>query len=174
MTGKTNVSALAWSPDGTSVAFLMRRGDKAQTQVWSIPLNGGEAAQLTNAPDGVLAFRWHPSGKQIGYIALQPKTAREKALESKGYGFIFYEENIRNRNLALIELGKPDDVRWLTAGINVWSFVFTPDGKRAAVAASPRNLVDESYMFQKISLLDLETLAMTALFSPPGSSGRML
>ena len=83
ITGKENVSSLAWSPDGQQIAFRMKRGEKAKTQVWSIPLSGGEARQLTDCKSGVSAFAWHPLGKQIAFIATEPESKREKALEDK-------------------------------------------------------------------------------------------
>ncbi|MCK4668057.1 PD40 domain-containing protein, partial [Candidatus Dependentiae bacterium] len=36
-----------WSPDGRSIAFLSNRRDEKQFQIFIIPLNGGEAEQLT-------------------------------------------------------------------------------------------------------------------------------
>ena len=49
ITEKENVSSIAWNPDGKEIAFRMKRGDNAKTQVWSIPLLGGEARQLTDS-----------------------------------------------------------------------------------------------------------------------------
>jgi len=156
VTGKERVLFPEWRPDGSAIAFLARRGEKAKTQAWMIPLAGGESTQLTDAPDGVLAFRWHPSGSRVGYIAQESKTVRERALEEKGYGFIYYEENLRNRNLYMIGVseGEKPSASQITKETNVWSFEFSPDGKTAAVAASPKNLIDQSYLFQQIFLLD--------------------
>ena len=105
ITGKVRVSSPAWSPDGRTIGFIMRRGDKAQAQVWTIRTDGGEAVPITNAETGVQAFRWHPAGNAVGYIAELPRSARERALDSKGYGFIFYEENLRPRTLFLARTG---------------------------------------------------------------------
>ncbi len=75
ITGKQRILSPLWRPDGSAIAYLTRRGEKAPTQVWMIPLTGGESSQLTDAPEGVQGFRWHPSGSKIGYIAQEPKTA---------------------------------------------------------------------------------------------------
>jgi Tol biopolymer transport system component len=53
-------SAPAWSPDGTRVAFL--RGAGGPSQVWLLPLDGGEPEQLTALPLGAGAPRWSPDG----------------------------------------------------------------------------------------------------------------
>ena len=174
ITGKENVSSIAWSPDGKEIAFRMRRGDKAKTQVWSIPLSGGEARQLTDCESGVVDFDWHPSGKQIAYIATEPQNKREKALEDKGYDFIYFEENLKHKNLYLVEV-LPDspnaNATQLTSDITVWSFVFSKDGKKIALAATEKNLIDYNYMFKHVHILDLATKTIKQITQNPGKLG---
>ena len=59
----------------------------------------------------------------------------------------------------------------MTSGITVWDFEFSPDGRFAAAAVSPKNLVDFSYVFQKIHIIDLETGTMRPLTENPGKLG---
>jgi dipeptidyl aminopeptidase/acylaminoacyl peptidase len=171
ITGKVNIGSPRWSPDSSKIAFLTDRGEKASTQVWIIPVDGGEAFQATRAETSVSDFRWHPSGEKIAYIATTPSSKREKELDKKGYGFIFFEENLKPRNLYLAPLAGDKPAEQLTDGITVWSFEFSPDGRSIAAAVSPKNLVDQSYMFQKIHLLDLETKRLTRLTDNPGKLG---
>jgi dipeptidyl aminopeptidase/acylaminoacyl peptidase len=56
-----------WSPDGTRIAFLGRRG--ARDQLFVAPAAGGEAIQLTTIPDGVLAAEWSPDGASLAFLA---------------------------------------------------------------------------------------------------------
>ena len=42
--------APAWSPDGTTIAFL--RADGGAAQVWLLPADGGEPEQVTTLPLG--------------------------------------------------------------------------------------------------------------------------
>ena len=174
ITGKVNVFSPEWSPDGSRIAFLTRRGKKAKTQVWAIPVNGGEAMPITRSETGVLSFEWHPNGKLIAYVATTPATAREKQLDKRGYGFVFYEENLKHRNLyvacAGCDCGKCK-AEPLTDGVTVWSFEFSPDGKTIAAAVSPLPLVDHRYMFQKIHLIDLETKERRQLTGNAGKLG---
>lgn len=171
ITGKVNISSPRWSPDSSKIAFLAERGEKASTQVWVIPVDGGEAGQVTKADTSVIDFRWHPSGDQLAYIATTPTAKREKELEKKGYGFIFFEENLKHRNLYLAQLAGEKQTKQLTDGLSVWSFALSPDGRVIAAAVSPKNLVDHSYMFQKIHLLDLESKKLTRLTDNPGKLG---
>ncbi len=171
VTGKVRVNSPLWSPDGSMIAFLMKRGEK--TQVWAIPATGGEARQLTTAEEPVLAFRWHPDGRHLAYVSQLPKSKREKAIDAKGYGFVFYEENLRDRNLYLVDISQDTvpEPRQLTQEHSVWSFEFSPDGRMIAFAASDDPLVDQSYMSQKIFLLELPSGNIRHLVTPPGKLG---
>lgn len=174
VTGQVAVSAPEWSPDGRLIAFLLKRGDEAKTQVWTIPADGGEAAPATKSATDVRAFHWHPDGRRLAYIAETAPTVREKELGKKGYDFVYFEENLKPRNLYLAELPAgeafPEPVA-LTRDISVWDFAFSPDGARIAVAASDRNLVDEEYMFQKIFLLEPADGALKPWVDPDGKLG---
>lgn len=169
--GKVNVRSPLWSPDGSKIAFLTVRGEKARTQVWMIPVDGGEAVQVTHAKTSVSSFCWHPTGKKIAYLAPTPKTSREKELEKKGYGFIFYEENLKHRNLYLTDIAGKNEAEQLTKDVTVWSFEFSHDGKTIAAAISPKNLIDHRYMFQKIHLLDLSAKKLKQLTENTGKLG---
>ncbi len=181
VSGKVNVSTLRWSPGGKTISFLMTRGDKAKRQVWGIAVDGGEATQLTHAKENVITYRWHPAGDRIAYTATESKSKRDKTLDKKGYGFKFYEEKLRNRNLYVENIADDDDnADALTSDINVWSFKYSPDGEWIAAGASEKNLIDHRYSFQHIYLLNVaskEILKFTYnegklgnyAFSPDGS-----
>ncbi|QQL49315.1 S9 family peptidase [Mucilaginibacter ginkgonis] len=55
----------AWSPDDSKLAFV--RLTKNKTQVFIMPLNGGDAMQLTNDSRGANAPQWSPDGSKILY-----------------------------------------------------------------------------------------------------------
>jgi len=59
-----------WSPDGKRLAFVRTDGEKSQ--VWILPMNGGEAYKLTSAEFGATRPRWSPDGKQIMYTSAIP------------------------------------------------------------------------------------------------------
>ncbi len=57
------------SPDGKSVAYVVTRADKAENRtdsdIWLVPLTGGEPRQLTASPKHDRHPRWSPDGKWI-------------------------------------------------------------------------------------------------------------
>lgn len=174
ITGKTRISGIEWRPDGSAIGFLSSRGENSNTQVWMIPFTGGEAIQITESSSGVRSFRWHPDGNKMAYIAETPKTEREEVLDKKGYNFIYFEENLKHRNLYMIGVDHTNDHPapvQLTDGITIWSFTFSPDGKYIAAKASERNLVDYRYMFSKVYLLNLRDNSLKRLTNNPGKLG---
>ena len=52
-----------WSMDGTSIYFLSSR--TGSTQVWRLPLSGGEAVQITDYPLDVGSFKMSSGGGRI-------------------------------------------------------------------------------------------------------------
>ncbi len=172
ITDKTNLSAIQWSPDGKLISFLGKRGNANVTQIYAIPVDGGEAYPLSNSETAVQYYRWHPSGRQIGYIAETPRSAAEKNLDKKGFGFVFYEENLKHRNLYLLDLaGDQNAPRQISTDMTVWDFEFDRDGSRIAASVSPQNLIDQQYMFRKIVLIDAATAQMTTLVAQPWKLG---
>ncbi|MGD8413315.1 MAG: S9 family peptidase [Candidatus Latescibacterota bacterium] len=174
VTGEANVGSVRWTPDSKAISFLTKRGEKAKRQVWTIRVDGGEAFQTTQCKSNVITYRWHPSGGEIAYTAVEPKSKREKELDEKGYGFIFYEENLKHRNLytaGVEDYVVTGDPNRLTDDITVWSMEFNHDGTQIAFAGTEKNLIDFNYMFKNIYLLDPATGGYRKFSSNPGKLG---
>ena len=59
-----------WSPDGKHIAFV--RTDNDKSQIWLLPLNGGEARAITKAEFGATRPRFSPDGKKIMFSSNIP------------------------------------------------------------------------------------------------------
>ena len=82
-----------WSPDGRYLAFLAARSDDegsseaqadAESQIWVLDRDGGEAEQLSELPGGVSEYAWSPDGRRIAVIAYDEdsrKTSDKDATE---------------------------------------------------------------------------------------------
>ncbi len=58
-----------WSPDGKRLAFISKRGD-TPSQLYVLPLEGGEAEPVTELPMAPDSPKWFPDGRRIGFLAL--------------------------------------------------------------------------------------------------------
>jgi dipeptidyl aminopeptidase/acylaminoacyl peptidase len=71
-----------WSVDGSSVYFLSSRA--GSTQVWRLPLGGGEAVQITDYPLEVNSFKFSPDGSRIALaMDMLPECADMKCTSGK-------------------------------------------------------------------------------------------
>ncbi len=168
-----NASSPQYSSDGTHIGFLYAEEGEAK-QVWVRSSNGGKMKKLTNEPSGVSQFKWQPGKKGIAYLSRARTTDKEKELKKRGYGFIFYEENLKNSSLHLAsydEEWKQTSVWKLSHEGHTWDFEFDRQGKQIAASISPKNLIDQRYMFRKIFLIDLNSGEMRQVSQNEGKLG---
>lgn len=71
-----------WSTDNKYLAFLSARNN-GKTQVWLLNRLGGEAAHLTDAPQGVDDFEWSPDSTRVVLILRDPKPEDLEAAKEK-------------------------------------------------------------------------------------------
>ena len=75
-------SQLRWSPDGNRLAFVSNRGkDDDRPQLWLLPVDGGEARQVTEVPAGVQSISWSPDGSRIVFTQSTTEDEREDDLD---------------------------------------------------------------------------------------------
>jgi dipeptidyl aminopeptidase/acylaminoacyl peptidase len=63
--GSESVGGAAWSPDSKQIAFS--RGVKGKSQIFVMPLDGGEAFQLTDIKYGASNPNWSKDGTRISF-----------------------------------------------------------------------------------------------------------
>jgi dipeptidyl aminopeptidase/acylaminoacyl peptidase len=105
-----------WSPRGDLIAFTARReqqGHKdAESQLYLIPPDGGEAWRAAQVATGVEAFRWCPDGRRLVFVSWvwpelkgnKAQTRRHKEWsERKETGYVTSESQYRHwdRNLPM-------------------------------------------------------------------------
>lgn len=70
-----------WSPDSKWLAFVSNRDDE-RGQIYVIPVDGGEARQVTSMPNGASDPAWSPDGRWLAFLS--PVNAEEQAREDSG------------------------------------------------------------------------------------------
>jgi dipeptidyl aminopeptidase/acylaminoacyl peptidase len=142
--GERGENSPRWSPDGARIAFLARRDDNEDNQIYILEADGGEARQLTKHAAAISNIQWAPDAKTIYFLAPEAKTQADKDRERLRDDVYAYEENYKQRHLwtAIVEDGATKRV---TQGdYSVLSYDLSEDGKRIAHHRSHTPLLDNS------------------------------
>ncbi len=81
--GEKRDGAPRWSPDGSQLAFVAKRGDNKGGQLYVISARGGEARKLTELNEDIGDPAWSPDGTRIAFSARVPDEAYEEEDEHK-------------------------------------------------------------------------------------------
>jgi dipeptidyl aminopeptidase/acylaminoacyl peptidase len=152
-----------WSPDSQSLAFLSKRNGDSGSQIYCLPINGGEAERLTDFNGDIQKFHWSPDGKSIAFTAVPPENAKERSRYEK-YGN-YYEDNVDyyRSQLWILSLDK-QKLRQVTSGdaLHVRDFQWHPKGQLLAIDSNPSPDMGQLCESQ-IQLLNLNNLQLSAI-----------
>ena len=191
---RRGVSQERWSPDGTRLAFLATVDGKPQ--IFVLPMNGGEAWQVTKSPTGVQQYAWRPgASNEIAYVASDepPKVTGEerhnRAFEIQNNHFLI-QEAPKPGHVWLIAVDGKAAPKRLTSGS--WTLpvslppgapssplTWSPDGKRLAIVKVISPYTGDGDK-SAVQLLDVDTGSLRPLtgrtrnesqplFSPDGA-----
>ena len=182
-----------WSPDGTRLAFLASVDGKSQ--IFVMPLAGGDSWQITKSPTGVQQFAWRPRHNEIAFVATDeaPKVTGEerhnRSFEIQNNHYLL-QEAPRPAHLWLISADGKGIARRLTSG--TWTLPtslppsapssplsWSPDGQRIAIVkvATPYTGDSDRAAIQLLTVDNGELHPLTSrthnetqpLFSPDGT-----
>src|SRR3954471_23305844 len=167
----------AWSPDGRMVAFLSTRDpagdgkerDKADAQIWIIPVDGGEAAKLTDHKGDIKSFEWSKDGASIVFLAERAKSDVQKAAEKAGDDAIVVDEGANGQEqgdyTALWRVAVADKTEQPIThddSLLIDSFRLSPDNSRIAVIYRRENTRNGQYRAE-VAVVDAATGTMRTI-----------
>ena len=157
VTGETTVGAIDWFPDGRHIAFLARRDGKRTTGLYRIPLDGGEARRVAGLEANVTGFSLSPDGRQAALLSQDQEDDDTQALRDKGFSQKVYEEDWRPVGLWIADLGDAGAApRRVPVEGSVQSVYWSPAGDRLALVVTPRQLTDDTLVFARVRIVDLQ------------------
>jgi dipeptidyl aminopeptidase/acylaminoacyl peptidase len=161
-------TGLAWRPGTSTLTYATRRGDDKVQQVYGVEVPDGIETRLSTTPNGVATYAWQPDGQGFAYTAPDPLPELRAANRARGFTADVVDEDFVHVGLWHWAGGAS---RRLTKGVTVNGFRWAPTGTHLAVAIAPRNLVDDSYVFTRLHVLDLASAELRPLAANPGKLG---
>ncbi len=167
-----NISSLQWSKNSGEIYFIAKFEDEKFSQLYSVSRDGGKPKKVFSDNANILSYQISPDGNQIAFIRLDDMNVKKADLLAKGFDAEIYEEEYQNRNFYIFDI-KTNKIRQVTSAVSVFEFDWSPDSKNIAAAIADKNLVDDSYMFKRIYIVDTETGLKYKLVENPGKLSQL-
>ncbi|HEV7504208.1 MAG TPA: S9 family peptidase [Thermoanaerobaculia bacterium] len=158
-----------WPPDGKRLAFLSNRDEK--TQIYVMPLDGGEAVALTKGKMSVESFDWSPDGRQISFLATEPKSEAEEKREKDKDDARVVDRDDRRTRLWVADSTSGEARRVTSAPWQVQESHWAPDGSRLYVIATDKPGSDR--WLDRLCSVSLADGAVYPLAAPKGPFGEL-
>ena len=172
--GQANDLQPNWSPDGSVLYFVSDRVRYNKHEIYSLPMDGGEAERLISADTGINYFEVHPDGKRIVFTAENlfdpPPTPQ---LPNVKRNDVMINNAIRRPSrLAVIEIGV-DEFKPLEspADRHVASFSLSPNGRYVAAISWPNRELNSSITDSKLHIIELATDTIIKEWDVPTDAG---
>ena len=140
--GEDGETSPRWSPDGTSIAFLAKRRENEETQIYMLPNQGGEARQLTEHATAVSSIAWAPNGTGIYYLADDPKTEEEEARGEANDDVYMFEEDFEHRHLWRHSVADGTAERVTEGDFSIMAYNVSRDGAQIVFHRAPSPVLE--------------------------------
>jgi dipeptidyl aminopeptidase/acylaminoacyl peptidase len=135
--GVEGESGAAWSPDGRNVAFLTKRGEDEETQIYLLPMTGGESRPLTSHDSSVSDISWSPDGSAVYFLAPDPKSEEEKKKEKIQDDVFQFDEDAKHGHLWRKDIDAEEAVRITEGDFTIRNYRLSRDGRQIVVYRAP-------------------------------------
>jgi len=173
VTGKVNVSEVQWTTDGRRIAFVAKRGDDAHQSLYELPIDGGEARRLLTHDSDLHGAAFSRDGRRLAFLATEPLGKKQQEYREKGFNQKIYEEDWRPTKVWIAAADGSGKPRGLELSGSASRVAWSPSGRQLAVVLAPTPLVDDGYMFKRISIVDADTGKVVERIENPGKLGQV-
>ncbi len=168
-TSKKSDNRPRWSPNGNTLAFLSNRN--GETQIYIIPLHGGEAEALTESKTGIRAFEWSLDGSRIAFLSTDPKTEEEEKRQKEKDDAIVVDKDVKDARLRIIDVDSKDVETLTPEKLRISEFVWMPKGDQLLISATdnPRRDLRSNRLY----LISVSNKEMKEIETPTGPFRRL-
>lgn len=147
ITGKVNVSSIAWGPNSQFIYYLAKRNDDKFKSVYRIPVNGGESQKVFEHSNNIASFSLNKNAETMLFVAKAKKDKNEKKLKKKGFKAEIYEEDAKFNHAYRVDLTKDDKSAEILKNIDehLLSIEFHPTRDLFLARVTPTPHIDDNY-----------------------------
>tara|TARA_B100000686_G_C16806274_1_gene990961 strand:+ start:15072 stop:17072 length:2001 start_codon:yes stop_codon:yes gene_type:complete len=163
-----------WSWNGKNITFLSRRNKISKlTQLYSIPIDGGEANLFLEHSTNIGTYLWSPNGAWIAFLSIDTLSDKKIKNIEKGYDMIVKDRNYLFKRLWLhnIRTGKTDLV--FNNDLYVHDFIWSDDSKTIVFQGTDKPGADPSLMDRKLFKVKIPRNRPRKILDTPGKLGAM-
>ncbi len=160
----------AFSPDGRMVYFLSGRSGK--TNLWRIPVDGGEAERLTDWPGRLAGYQVSPDGKWIALLGHDPSGEEKKPqpVVMRVVGEELLSDNLWLAPAEADSAGKHPLRRLVDAPYHVVTFDWSPDSRFIAFDHQP-SASEDTWVQTEVSEVEVASGNVKSVASGPAAVG---
>ena len=140
--GNKGEDAATWSPDGSKIAFLAKRGKDKKAQIYVMHNMGGEAKRLSDHATDIASYEWAPDGKSIVFLADDDMEPIKKARKKNKDDMIRFDERAQ-RHLWRLDVETSEENALTSGNFSIRFFNISYDGTKILHNRAPSSLLDD-------------------------------